>query len=134
MQTNTPKTNAERQKAFRDRRAKEIKAARAAAEGATITPTDLPAAPAIETMPPARRCKAMIETAQMHIRSAREQLQEAVSEMEAWYDERTEQWQESDKGQKRREQLDAWQEALDALNDFDALDEMETQPDPLPTQ
>jgi uncharacterized membrane protein YccC len=78
----TDKTNTERQRTYRQRQ-KEARAA-AIVNGA-------PAAPAIPTMPSRARWAAMYE-------QATEAVQTMHNEMQEYYDERSEDWQESDKG------------------------------------
>ena len=96
-------SQAEKQAAYRQRQA-EARRAEQQAKG-------LPALPSVPTLPGDKRWKAMQE-------QARALLQTMAEEMQAYYDERSEQWQESDKG-------DAMQERLDALEsivtDLDAL-------------
>lgn len=74
---------AEKQRAYRERQAKARLAERAA--------KGLPAAPPVPTMPSTRRWEALLATALETIEVARE-------EMQAYYDERTERWQDSDRG------------------------------------
>ena len=96
-------SNAAKQAAYRKRQA-EARRQEQQAKG-------LPALPSVPTLPSDKRWKAMQE-------QARALLQTMAEEMQAYYDERSEQWQESDKG-------DAMQERLDALEsivtDLDAL-------------
>ena len=90
----TPKqydSNAQRQKAFRDRKAQAIKEQLAAKQ--------FPNAVAVSNIPSMTRWKALHSNAQ----AALDAMQ---SEMQAYYDERSEQWQESDKGQHFRDLLD----------------------------
>ncbi len=92
--------SAARQKAFRDRQ----KTAReeAIAKGA-------PKAAAVPTMPSAARWKALIS-------QARAALDTAASEMQAYYDERSETWQESNKAEALQERTDALQGIVDELD------------------
>ena len=87
---------AERQKAYRQR----VEAARLAA----LEAKGLPPAPALPTMPGERRWAALAAQA----KTALETIQR---EMQDYYDERSEAWQEGDKG-------NAFQERLDRLDDF----------------
>lgn len=89
------RTNTERQRTFRQRQ----KEARAAA-----FVTGAPPAPPIPTMPSTARWKALQSQAQAA-------LQAIVDEMEAYRDERSEQWQESDRAEQFQETLDAAEEA-----------------------
>lgn len=90
-----PKSNAERQAAWRSRQAERTRAVMA---GRT------PPAPAIGTMPAVHRWKALQE-------QARNALQQLLDEQQAYYDERTEEWQESERGQDLLDQI----ETLDSL-------------------
>ena len=76
-------TDAERQRAYRERQE--------AARRAALEAKGLPAMAAIPTMPSLPRWKALREQAQAVLQAMQE-------EMEAYRDERTEQWQESEKG------------------------------------
>jgi hypothetical protein len=91
-------TPAEKQRAYRDRLKQ-----RAAGE--------LPAAPILTNIPPERRWKALQE-------QARNALQTMLDEMEAYRDERSDTWQESERGE-------AFQERMDTLEGFiGELDEL----------
>ena len=96
-------SQAEKQAAYRQRQA-EARKVEQQAKG-------LPPLPAVPTLPGDKRWKAIQE-------QARVLLQTMAEEMQGYYDERSEAWQESDKG-------DAMQERLDALEslitDLDAL-------------
>jgi hypothetical protein len=91
-------TAAEKQRAYRDRLKQ-----RATGE--------LPAAPILINMAPERRWKALQE-------QARHALQTMLDEMEAYQGERSEAWQESDKGEAFQERVDAVTELLDGLDDL----------------
>jgi hypothetical protein len=73
----------------------------------------LPAAPILTNIPPERRWKALHD-------QARKALQTMLDEMEAYRDERSEAWQETERGE-------AFQERLDALTDIvENLDQLGT--------
>ncbi len=95
-------TTADRQRAYRQRQA--------AARNAERTEKGLPATPAIPTLPGERRWAASITQARALIEQTRD-------EMHAYHDDRTEEWQESEKGESLTERI----EALDAL-----LDDLDT--------
>ena len=103
----TPKqydSPAARQKAFRERKAQAIKEQLAAKQ--------FPAAAPIPTMPSMARWKALHSNAQAA-------LQAMHDEMQAYYDERSEQWQESDKGQHFQDLLDQTEQARAGIDDLD---------------
>lgn len=71
----------------------------------------LPPMPAIPSMPGAKRWNAAVRMAQAL-------LEQTADEMRYYYDERSEEWQEGERGDEHQERLDA----LDSLiGDFDAL-------------
>jgi hypothetical protein len=71
----------------------------------------LPALPAISTMPGFRRWNASIET-------ARELIERTVDEMQEYFDERSEEWQESERAEEHQEKIDSAQTLLDAFGDL----------------
>jgi hypothetical protein len=71
----------------------------------------LPALPAIPTIPGWPRWKASI-------RLARELLQQTADEMQEYWDDRSEEWQSSDRAAEHQEHTDAIQEVLDQLSDL----------------
>ncbi len=91
-------TPAEKQSAYRERLRQ-----RAAGQ--------LPAAPILTNIPPERRWKALQE-------QARTALQTMLDEMEAYRDERSDTWQESERGEAFQERLDAVTELLDGLDEL----------------
>lgn len=95
-------STAEKQKAYRARQADRLKAI---SEGRTPPP------PAIGNMPATQRWNALHEQA----RSALEALRD---EMQAYYDARTEQWQESDRGTDLLDRIEATESLL---TDLDAI-------------
>lgn len=97
-------TNAARQRAYRDRRQGALQAALAA--------QDIPAVPVLATMPGTPRWVAM--------RSQCEKIMQAmVAEMEAYFDDRSEAWQEGEKGDAFAEKVDNVREALDVIESLD---------------
>lgn len=84
-------SDAERARAYRQR----VKAQRET----ELQAKGLPALPALPTMPGTARWKALIERARLELQTARE-------EMELYHDERTEAWQESDRGEELREWIE----------------------------
>ncbi len=71
----------------------------------------LPALPAIPTMPGTPRWRQAIA-------NAADLLTMVSDEMEAYFDERLEEWQESEKGENFRERIDALSEARDIVTDL----------------
>jgi hypothetical protein len=99
-----PRTNAERQAAWR-RRQGAARASERAAKG-------LPGAPVLATMPGTARWQALIEQARAALETARD-------EMQAYFDDRSETWQDGERGEAMQERLDA----LDAiLSDMDGIE------------
>lgn len=96
---------AARQAAYRARQAQERKTERAA--------KGLPPAPQVATMPGTARWAALVETARAAIGTACE-------EMRAYYDDRSEEWQEGERGEAMQERIDAL-EAI--LADLEGLSE-----------
>ena len=92
------KSNAERQAAFRRRRT-EAHAALEAAKG-------LPPLPAVATIPGWRRWRQVLAQAEQALRSVHEQMQ-------SYYDERSDDWLESDKAEQFTERMDAVEELID---------------------
>lgn len=102
----TPKqydSPAARQKAFRDRKAQAIKEQLAAKQ--------FPNAVAVSNIPSMTRWKALHTNAQAT-------LEAMQSEMQAYYDERSEQWQEGDKGQHFQDLLDQLDQAKTAVDEI----------------
>jgi hypothetical protein len=93
-----PLTPAEKQRAYRDRLKQ-----RAAGQ--------LPAAPILSNIPPERRWKALQE-------QARHALQTLLEEMEAYQDERSETWLESERGEAFQERLDAVESIIGELDEL----------------
>lgn len=90
---------AERQRRFRERQAARDKATESAG---------LPAPRQISTMPSTARWNALLEAGRGKIEQLRDEMQE-------YFDERTEEWQESDRGTEMQERLERLEEALTAL-------------------
>lgn len=95
--------NADRQKAYRERQQN--------ARIAELQAKGLPATPAIPTMPGTARWNALIEQALRAIETCSE-------EMQTYYDDRSEQWQESDKGQEFQERIDQIAEEAENLRNI----------------
>jgi hypothetical protein len=93
---------AERQAAFRDRRATAWKT--------QMQAKGLPALPPITTMPGTVRWRGAIRT-------AHGLLAMVCDEMQTYIDERSEQWHESDQAQELQEKLSGIEEIRDALED-----------------
>ena len=102
----TPKqydSPAARQKAYRQR-TQQARTQEQEAKG-------LPPAPPIPTMPSLARWKALHD-------QARAALDTMQSEMQGYYDERSEAWQEGEKGEAFQEVLDRVEEAKTAVEDL----------------
>jgi hypothetical protein len=82
-----------------------------AAQIAVLAAKNMPAASAIPTMPSQARWKALQQQAQI----ALETLQ---AEMEDYRDERSDQWQEGEKGEAFQDTLNRIAEALQAIQDI----------------
>lgn len=93
---------ADKQKAYRQRQADRI---RAVSEGR------LPPPPAIGTMPAEQRWKGMQN-------EARRTLEALRDEMQAYYDARSDQWQESDRGSELAGKIEAVESLLDDLDNL----------------
>lgn len=96
-----PASNAERQKAFRERLRQRL--------AAVDTPATLPDKPIIGAMPANKRWAAMLDQAKAILTTRRDEMQE-------YFDDRTETWQEGDKGAAFQERLDAMESVLDELD------------------
>jgi len=96
-------SSADRQKAYRKRCAR--------ARQAEMNGKGLPPLPVIANMPGWPRWNASIN-------AAHELVDRTVEEMQEYFGERTQAWQEGERGGKHQERLDAAQTALDALADF----------------
>ena len=91
--------HAQRQRAYTQRQK--------AAQLAALAVKDTPAAAAIPTMPSIARWRALA-------RQSQEILKVLLCEMERYRDERSEQWQESEKADAFQEQMDRVAEALES--------------------
>ena len=96
-------TQAEKQAAYRKRQA-EARRAEQEAKG-------LPALPTVPTLPGAKRWQAMQE-------QARALLQTMAEEMQTYFEERSEKWQEGEKGEAMQERIDALESILTDLDNF----------------
>jgi hypothetical protein len=98
-------TTADKQRAYRERQA--------ATRAQELLTKGLPPLPAIPTMPGERRWSLMQK-------QARETLQAMHEEMQGYHEERTEDWQESEKGEALQARMDALESII---ADLDALTE-----------
>jgi len=71
----------------------------------------LPSLPAISTMPGWPRWNASVE-------AARELVERTVEEMQEYFDDRSEQWQESERAEEHQEKIDSIQTLLDAFGEL----------------
>jgi hypothetical protein len=71
----------------------------------------LPSLPAISTMPGWSRWNASLN-------AARELVERAVEEMQEYFDERSEEWQESERAEEHQEKIDSIQTLLDAFGEL----------------
>ena len=102
----TPKqydSRADRQKAYRQRTEQ--------ARQDALTAKNLPATAPIPTMPSMARWRALHE-------QARATLQTMYDEMETYRDERSEQWQESDRAEQFQGMIDRVEEVRSAVDDL----------------
>jgi hypothetical protein len=102
----TPKkyeTEAEKHRAYRERKA--------AARLAELQQKGLPPVPPIATMPGTARWKALHEQAVKALETIRD-------EMQSYSEERSEQWQESERGEEFAARLEALEEMLSSLSDL----------------
>lgn len=96
-------TNAARQEAYRVRREQEHQTALAA--------KGLPSLPAIATLPGWARWNASFTAAHALIA-------DSLSQMQGYYDDRSESWQESQRGEEHQERIASVEAALDALSEL----------------
>jgi hypothetical protein len=96
--TNVPQTPAQKQQAYRDR-------LKQRALG------NLPAAPIIANIPPERRWKALQD-------QARTALQTMLDEMTTYHQDRSDTWQDSERGEAFQERLDTLTEIVENLDDL----------------
>jgi hypothetical protein len=99
-------TTAERMQAYRQRRAAEI----AARQQETVA-TGLPAAPGVDSIPATKRWDALVQQAQ----TALLVLQD---EMQSYFDNRLEAWQEDERGQAFSERLDNLNSIIEELEQW----------------
>ena len=97
-------TRAQQQAAYRKRRA--------VSDRELLARKGLPPLPAIPTMPGNARWRAMIEQAHML-------LSEAIDEMQNYHDDRSEQWQDSDKAEDLLAKVEQLQETMSQLQGID---------------
>jgi hypothetical protein len=101
-----PASNAERQKTFRRRLKQRLEAAG--------TPASLPDRPKIGTLPATKRWAAM-HTQAMAL------LTTSLDEMQQYFEDRSEDWQQSDRGQAFQERLDAIEAAKEVVAELAEL-------------
>ena len=82
-----------------------------AARMAQLQSRGLPALPAIPTLPGWPRWSASVHSSTLALTTVRE-------EMQSYFDDRTEVWQESDRGLLHEERLEALDEVLEALGEL----------------
>lgn len=93
---------AERQRAYRERQA--------AARWSELAKKGLPASAAVPTMPSQARWSGLLASALQNVETARD-------EMQTYWDERTERWQDSERGEAMAERIAALEQvALDLLD------------------
>ena len=97
-------TNADRQRAYRQR-ANQTRISERTEKG-------LPAAPPIPTMPGKARWQGMVK-------NAKAALNTAIEEMQAYYDERSERWQESERANQMLQNIEELQEIV---SNFDTIE------------
>ncbi|MDQ3815389.1 MAG: hypothetical protein M3347_15835 [Armatimonadota bacterium] len=98
---------AQRQAAYRQRQVQ--------AHAAQLAQQSLPPLPALPTVPGQARWSALLQPAQWA-------LAQMSQEMQAYYDERSEAWQESERGECFQERLAAVQEVLEGVAELDIAD------------
>jgi hypothetical protein len=96
-------SRAEQQRAYRGRQ-DEARQAERAAKG-------LPTAPAIPTMPGTARWEALIAGALSALEASRD-------EMQVYFDERSENWQESERGEELRERIETLESMIERFDDL----------------
>ena len=96
-------TNATRQAAYRARREQ--------ARQIALTQKGLPSLPAIPTLPGWTRWNASFTAAHALIA-------ESLSEMQSYFDDRSETWQESERGEEHQEHIASVEAALDAVGEL----------------
>ncbi|MDR3455133.1 MAG: hypothetical protein P4L96_20400 [Rhodoferax sp.] len=92
--------NAAKQRAYRTRQA-QARLAEQAAKG-------LPPVPPLPTVPSSARWQALLTQAQLYLQTARD-------EMHAYYDARSDAWQQGERAATLQDQLDCLEQALDEL-------------------
>ena len=92
-------SDAQRQRAYRSRKREAL-------------PPGLPRTASVASMPSLARWKSLLSKAELLLRGAQ-------GEMESYFDERSENWQESERGEALRERKQNLENALEALRDAD---------------
>lgn len=93
--------HAARQRAYRQRQLK--------AREAELGAKGLPPAPPISTMPSSQRWAGLLATARAALHTAEE-------EMSAYYEDRSEAWQESERGETMKEHIEALESLIEGLD------------------
>jgi hypothetical protein len=93
--------NAAKQRAYRVRQAQ--------AHGAEQQAKGLPPSPSLPTLPSHTRWQALLTQAQLFLETARD-------EMQVYYDDRSEAWQQGERAATLQDQLDSLGQALDELD------------------
>jgi hypothetical protein len=101
-QSKQPRSNAERQAAFRQRRRQELTALQAS--------KGLPALPTIAAIPGWRRWRQVLEQAEQALREVQDQMQ-------SYYDDRSEDWQQSDNAEEFLTKMEAVEELIDRVTE-----------------
>jgi hypothetical protein len=103
LQTRKYESNAQRQAAYRQRMQQ--------ARNEQLSARSLPPLPAIPAMPGKARWREAL-------RQAHWLIEMTVSEMQAYSDERSDEWQEGDKGELFTNRIESLQDLLDALDEL----------------
>lgn len=96
-------SRAQRQQAYRQRHAE--------ARQLQLAQRSLPPLPAVPTMPGARRWDVLLQLAGWSLTTA-------LEEMRDYYDERSEEWQEGERGVTFEERMDLLEQAVQALEEL----------------
>ncbi len=96
-------TEAEKHRAYRERRA--------TARLQELQAKGLPAAPPIATMPGTARWQSLIQHGYAALDASRD-------EMDVYFDERSEEWQQSERGEELQERIERLTEITDMLNEL----------------
>ena len=102
-QTRKYDSNAKRQAAYRQRAIQ--------SRAAQLQARALPASPAIPTMPGTARWSAALNQALSQLETVRDEMQE-------YYTERSQTWQEGERGEEFQQKLDTLEELIDRLSEM----------------